>query len=1152
MSIISFFEIGDKAMGKRLVKRFFAGTIAAIMLTAMVPVSISENIFGGIGKVEAASVSYIPMTIASGFNSDVIMDSGETLNNQAAADQMNNLSIGGNCFYSAGYSSTGGLPANKIVTDKSGTVSGLSWTLGDYKSNNDMRLSPGSSGTFTFNTVGVYQKVYFLVTAGGIPGSSATMNTTINYSSGSASTSKFTVVDWYSSTNYANATFKRVSSGEGINGSTSAGPYFTRCVMNLDTTRLVNSITIKNTASSGIINVYAVTGVTAAVSAPTNLKLEGCAALNATWDAVTGASSYRIDIARDANFTQIVGDYNNKTVSTNSCQVKGLSTGVQYYARVRAVDKDGGQGPSSAVVNCKSDYSFTYKAADNKFEANCTIDGCEYDKDHKMQYELKAEDTVYNRQQVPAILDNSNASFFTAATGYTVGEINYYKTNTYGSTSESGATPLGKNAPRDVGYYFAKVTFSKDSTSYSIVKPYKIYLEDANFAQEKLNNVYNEEEQSTITKVKGDSAVSNLRVVLNNSADQIKIYKIADMYYNNNNKDYDDLTWDTDAVSAWLAASSYSSDDTYKAPKNIDSMTSALKNEFYKDMLTEEVMEATLVRDTTVAELMNEGDVVSALNEKDGSYYAYFNDMNFGRYIIAATNSGGTAYTPVVIDIIPYQNGPHTDWYVISEFTAYLKEVVATIDKSINGHDVSDAVNYGEVVTFKVDATLPSMYGDRSTVGTGGREYTLQMIDTMSQSFALTNEEPYLTYSIDSANVQYADVPFELGREYSYYVFSDSAVANAIPITKDNEADYKYDAASNLIGKYAVPQTGTLYSISHSVDDTGITEIVVNFNVSALKSYLKTLMATAGVSPSEVTVSLNYKATVTEVVEVGTDNNTNTAKIVFEKSTGEIDSTEDVVRGYTYALRVIKKDGKDDSFLAGAQFKIYKEGDVFLKAADSDTYVWKMRVGSEDTEAPADVANVEEVLTTFENDGLTSNYYVLTEEYNEAGTTSEGVEYAAGDTVVKIFNIYTQAINNTADNTVISTGEFVSVANANGVLLSGLAEGNYIIAETKAPSGYNDLAEDIMFSIFRMDDSEAAQYYQGSLKNFYEIGDTPDTKKLNESSTVLLTVLNYKGLVLPSTGGMGTLIFTIIGISIMGCVIVLLITRKKRDSSYYM
>ncbi|SFH52734.1 LPXTG-motif cell wall anchor domain-containing protein [Pseudobutyrivibrio sp. OR37] len=1137
-------------MGKRLVKRILAGTLAAIFLTAMVPVSISENLFGGIGKVEAASVSYIPMTIASGFNADVIMDSGETLNNQAAADQMNNLSVGGNCFYSASYSSSGGLPTNKVVPDKSGSVSGLSWTLGDYKAKNDMRLSPGSSATFTFNTVGVYQKVYFLVTAGGIPGGSATMNTTINYSSGSASTSKFTVVDWYSSTSYANASFMRVSA-DGINGSTTSGPYFTRCVMNLDTTRLVNSITIKNTASSGVINVYAVTGVTAAVAAPTNLKLEGCAALNATWDAVTGAASYRIDIAKDKNFTQIVGDYNNKSVSTNSCQVKGLATGVQYYARIRAVDKDGGQGPSSVVVNCESNYSFAYSAVDNRFKAHCTIDGCEYDKDHEMEYELEAQDTVYNRQPVPATLKDTNASFLTAATGYSVGEINYYKTNSYGSTSESGATSLGTTAPRDVGYYFAKVTFTKDSSTYSIVKPFKIYLEDANYAQEKLNNVYDEEQQSTIEKVRGDSAVSNLRVVLNNSEDKIKIYKIADMFYNDNNRDYDDMTWDTDAVLAWLSASGYGSDNTYSAPKNIDSMTDALKNQFYKDMLTEEVKEATLVRDTSASELLNGDDVTSALNEADGSYYAYFNDMNFGRYMIVATNSGGTSYTPVVIDIIPYQNGPHTDWYVINEFTAYLKEIVATIDKSINGHDVSDTINFGDEVFFKVDATLPSMYADRATVG--GNEYTLQMVDTMSSSFALTEAEPYLTYSIDSANVHYDNVPFELGKEYPYYVFSDSPVTGGTEITKDNEADYSYDGSADLVGMYALPQMGTLYSIGHNVNESGITEIVVNFNVSALKAYLKTLKATAGVSPSEVVVSLNYTATVTNAVEVGSDNNTNTAKILFEKSTGEVDSTEDTVRGYTYGLQVIKKDGgREDTFLAGAQFRIYKEGDIFLKAEASDAYTWKKRVGSEATETPSDVVNVDEAMAAFEEAGLSSNYYILTEEYGESGTTEDGIAYAAGDTIVRVFNLYTKAINNTANNSVIESGEFVSVANANGVALSGLSEGNYILAEVKAPNGYNELAEDIMFTIYRMEDSEAAQYYQGSLKNFYEPGDEAGTKKLNESSMVSLTVLNYQGLVLPSTGGIGTLIFTIIGIILMGTVILLFVIKKHRSGEDYM
>ena len=1143
----TLFFFGDKAMGKGLLNRILAGTLAVVFMTAMVPVSVLQGAFGGIGKVEAASVSYIPMTVAKGFNADAIMDSGETLGNQDAADQMVKLSSGGNCFYSAAYSSSGGLPTNRVVPDNSGSVSGLSWTLGPYKGNNDMRLSPGSSATFTFDTVGVYQKVYFLVTAGGIPGSSATMNTTINYSSGSASTSKFTVVDWYSSSNSANATFKRVSSG-GINGSTTGGPYFTRCVMNLDTTRLVNSITIKNTASSGIINVYAVTGVTAAIAAPTNLKLEGCAALNATWDAVTGAASYRIDIATDENFTKIVGDYNNKSIPSNSCQVKGLSTGVQYYARVRAVDKDGGQGPSSAVINCKSDYSFAYSAVDNKFTVYCTIDGCEYDKDHKMVYLLEAEDTVYNRNQVPATLKNTNANFFTAATGYSVGQINYFKTNAYGSTSETGAVSLGTTAPRDVGYYFAKVTFTKGETSYSIVKPYKIYLEDANYSQEKLNNVYSDEQQSTITKVKGDSATSNLRVVLNTSADQIKIYKIADMYYNDNNRDYDDLTWDTDAVSAWLASSQYAGDSTYAVPKNIESMTAALQNEFYTNMLTDEVKEATLVRDTGDEDSLAANDVVSSLDEATGSYYAYFNNMNFGRYMIVATNGGGTSYTPVVIDVVPYQNGPHTDWYVISEFTAYLKEVVATVDKTINGHDVSDTINYGEAVTFKVDATLPSMYADRATVGQ--KDYVLKMVDTMSKAYKL-NEEPYLTYRVESENIKIPEMPLELGKEYSYYEFSSSSESGAIEVTEDNAAEYCYDGVpDHIVGLYAIPKTGVLYTITTNENADGTTTITVDFNVHALKSYLKANIAALGVSSSEVLVSLNYTALVTADAEIASENNTNTAQVIFEKSTGEEDSTEDIVRGYTYGLRVIKKDGAGDgSFLSGAQFRIFKERDIFLKENDAEEYTWKKRMGSDATEAPEDVVNVEEAISAFNTNGLSSGYYVLTDKYDEAGITDEGISYAADDEIVRVFLLYTNAVNATNNNTVIENGEFTSVATENGVLLAGLSEGNYIISEIKAPSGYNELAEDIMFSIYRMEDAEAAQYYQGSLKNFYEIGDTPGTKKLNESSIVLLTVLNYQGLVLPSTGGIGTLLFTIIGVVIMMFVFLFLIIRSRRKNA---
>ena len=47
-------------------------------------------------------------------------------------------------------------------------------------------------------------------------------------------------------------------------------------------------------------------------------------------------------------------------------------------------------------------------------------------------------------------------------------------------------------------------------------------------------------------------------------------------------------------------------------------------------------------------------------------------------------------------------------------------------------------------------------------------------------------------------------------------------------------------------------------------------------------------------------------------------------------------------------------------------------------------------------------------------------------------------------------------------------------------------------------------------------------------------------------------MLNYRGLTLPSTGGMGTLIFTLIGIVLMGGVVLLIVIRRKKSSESYM
>ena len=46
-----------------------------------------------------------------------------------------------------------------------------------------------------------------------------------------------------------------------------------------------------------------------------------------------------------------------------------------------------------------------------------------------------------------------------------------------------------------------------------------------------------------------------------------------------------------------------------------------------------------------------------------------------------------------------------------------------------------------------------------------------------------------------------------------------------------------------------------------------------------------------------------------------------------------------------------------------------------------------------------------------------------------------------------------------------------------------------------------------------------------------------------------IVVQNFKGLVLPSTGGIGTMIFTVIGILIMtGAIAIILVKSKKRKN----
>lgn len=145
---------------------------------------------------------------------------------------------------------------------------------------------------------------------------------------------------------------------------------------------------------------------------------------------------------------------------------------------------------------------------------------------------------------------------------------------------------------------------------------------------------------------------------------------------------------------------------------------------------------------------------------------------------------------------------------------------------------------------------------------------------------------------------------------------------------------------------------------------------------------------------------------------------------------------------------------------------------------------------------------------------------------------------SGSDTVTVDSTEYHGTWNNGVTVTPTKTGDV-----ANVFTFSGLDTGIYRLTETKTPAGYNTI-DPVYFEIVATNDGTKVTSMEGKAVNGSEISFTANAT----NGSLSADVINNAGTTLPSTGGMGTTVFYVVGGGLMAVAVVLLVTKKRMEN----
>lgn len=482
-------------------------------------------------------------------------------------------------------------------------------------------------------------------------------------------------------------------------------------------------------------------------------------------------------------------------------------------------------------------------------------------------------------------------------------------------------------------------------------------------------------------------------------------------------------------------------------------------------------------------------------------------NVKSGEGVPAQTLKGQTINLYKLFDVTESKSGETTNYaYTVNTASGYKDALVDVLGSSITASSTDEQFAAAVLALKDVDGTKIQKFANDFTA------YALNHSLAATATSNKITEENTTSYTFDNLAAGY----------YLVYVTGGKEIQSSL-VTVDagtTTVDLKTEAPS--IEKTADKTTVNIgdvvkYTVKGSIPDTTGYDQYQYIIHDELSKGLDFVNDEKGTALGEAATTVNVKVAFGEgVTDAGT-----------APTTATLDSTNNKKMSLDLStwVRANQENNKGKEFTVTYYAKVNANAVVTEK--NNAQLEYGNKPGETTTTTPSEAKTPTYPLDILKKE-KTSNKHLAGAKFSLYTTEANAT---AGTNAIKVSGSNgNYVVDPTSENTVFESVENIDGKNYN-LHVNGLEAGDYWLVETEAPAGYNKLTAPIKVTITKTGDTEWTVSKDG----------TAEEDKI-------IDVVNSTGSLLPSTGGMGTIIFAVIAAILVLGVAVSFIRDKRKNA----